>query len=86
MTSPVPTPLDSPGQAISKLPIETCQTMNGMWGYKIIDQTYKSDTTLIRLLVQTAGRNANLLLNIGPELRVLCLLRLSTASRRSASG
>ena len=41
--------------------------MNGMWGYKIIDQTYKSDTTLIRLLVQTAGRNANLLLNIGPE-------------------
>ena len=55
------------GQAISKLPIETCQTMNGMWGYKIIDQTYKSDTTLIRLLVQTAGRNANLLLNIGPE-------------------
>ena len=54
-------------QAISKLPIETCQTMNGMWGYKIIDQTYKSDTTLIRLLVQTAGRNANLLLNIGPE-------------------
>ena len=55
------------GQAISKLPIETCQTMNGMWGYKIIDQTYKSDTTLIRLIVQTAGRNANLLLNIGPE-------------------
>ena len=55
------------GQDISKLPLETCQTMNGMWGYKIIDQNYKSDTTLIRLLVQTAGRNANLLLNIGPE-------------------
>lgn len=55
------------GQSISKLPIETCQTMNGMWGYKIIDQNYKSDTTLIRLLVETAGRNANLLLNIGPE-------------------
>jgi Alpha-L-fucosidase len=55
------------GQAISKLPIETCQTMNGMWGYKIVDQNYKSDATLIRLLVETAGRNANLLLNIGPE-------------------
>ena len=55
------------GQSVSSLPLETCETMNGMWGYKIIDQTYKSDTTLIRLLVQTAGRNANLLLNIGPE-------------------
>ena len=55
------------GQSISKLPIETCQTMNGMWGYKIVDQSYKSDTTLIRLLVETAGRNANLLLNVGPE-------------------
>lgn len=55
------------GQSISQLPIETCQTMNGMWGYKIVDQDYKSDSTLIRLLVQTAGRNANLLLNIGPE-------------------
>lgn len=55
------------GQAISDLPLETCQTMNGMWGYKVKDQNYKSDTTLIRLLVSTAGRNANLLLNIGPE-------------------
>lgn len=55
------------GQAISNLPLETCQTMNGMWGYKVKDQNYKSDTTLIRLLVSTAGRNANLLLNIGPE-------------------
>lgn len=55
------------GQAISTLPLETCQTMNGMWGYKVKDQNYKSDTTLIRLLVSTAGRNANLLLNIGPE-------------------
>ena len=55
------------GQAISQLPLETCQTMNGMWGYKVADQNYKSESTLIRLLVQTAGRNANLLLNIGPE-------------------
>lgn len=55
------------GQAVSKLPLETCQTMNGMWGYKIVDQNYKSADSLIRLLVQTAGRNANLLLNIGPE-------------------
>lgn len=55
------------GQEISKLPLETCETMNGMWGYKIKDQNYKSDTTLIHLLVNSAGRNANLLLNVGPE-------------------
>lgn len=55
------------GQAISTLPLETCQTMNGMWGYKVADQNYKSASELIRLLVQTAGRNANLLLNVGPQ-------------------
>lgn len=55
------------GQEISTLPLETCQTMNGMWGYKIADQDYKPTSELIRLLVQTAGRNANLLLNVGPE-------------------
>ena len=55
------------GQAISRLPLETCQTMNGMWGYKVADQNYKSATELIRLLVQTSGKGANLLLNIGPQ-------------------
>ncbi len=33
------------GQAISRLPLETCQTMNGMWGYKIKDQDYKDTRT-----------------------------------------
>ena len=55
------------GQAVSRLPLETCQTMNGMWGYKIIDQNYKSPETLIRYLVSTSGKGANLLLNIGPQ-------------------
>ena len=55
------------GQSVSRLPLETCQTMNGMWGYKIIDQNYKSPETLIRYLVSTAGKGANLLLNIGPQ-------------------
>lgn len=55
------------GQAISALPLETCQTMNGMWGYKIQDQNYKSTKELIHYLVETAGKNANLLLNIGPQ-------------------
>ena len=54
-------------QAISRLPLETCQTMNGMWGYKIMDQDYKSADDLVRYLVSTAGRGANLLMNIGPQ-------------------
>ena len=55
------------GQAISRLPLETCQTMNGMWGYKVIDQNYKSVETLIQYLVTAAGKGANLLLNVGPQ-------------------
>ncbi len=55
------------GQSISRLPLETCQTMNGMWGYKVEDQNYKSTNELIRLLARTAGKGANLLLNIGPQ-------------------
>lgn len=55
------------GQAIARLPLETCQTMNGMWGYKMADQNYKDARTLIHYLVRAAGRNANLLLNIGPQ-------------------
>lgn len=55
------------GQDISRLPLETCETMNGMWGYKIVDQNYKSVETLIHYLVKAAGRNANLLMNVGPQ-------------------
>lgn len=55
------------GQDISTLPLETCNTMNGMWGYKIMDQNYKDTPTLIQYLVNTAGMGANLLLNIGPQ-------------------
>ncbi len=54
-------------QDISRLPLETCQTMNGMWGYKVVDTNYKDTVTLIRYLVKTAGQEANLLLNIGPQ-------------------
>lgn len=55
------------GQDISRLPLETCQTMNGMWGYKLVDQEYKSSGTLIQYLVSAAGKGANLLMNIGPQ-------------------
>lgn len=55
------------GQGISSLPLETCETMNGMWGYKMVDQNYKSTRTLVQYLVKAAGKNANLLLNVGPQ-------------------
>ena len=55
------------GQNISELPLETCETMNGMWGYKIKDQNYKSTKELLRLLVRSAAKGANLLLNVGPQ-------------------
>lgn len=55
------------GQEISRLPLEMCQTMNGMWGYKVADTDYKPADELIRLLVRAAGKGSNLLLNIGPQ-------------------
>ena len=57
----------SEGQEVSALPLETCETMNKTWGYNIEDQNYKSTRTLIQLLVRAAGKNANLLMNIGPQ-------------------
>ena len=68
------------GQDISALPLETCETMNGAWGYRIADTNYKSVAELVHLLVRTAAKNANLLINIGPmangELPPLALDRL----------
>lgn len=54
-------------QTVSALPLEMCQTMNGMWGYKVEDQRYKSVTDLVRLIVKAAAKGSNLLLNIGPQ-------------------
>lgn len=56
----------SPNAAISELPLETAETMNGSWGFNLIDDHFKSTQTLIRTLVGAAGRDANLLLNTGP--------------------
>ncbi len=48
------------------LPLETCETMNGSWGFNIADQHFKTVRQVIQMLVNAAGRNANLLLNVGP--------------------
>ncbi len=51
----------------SQVALETCMTMNNTWGYNITDTNYKSGDEVIRRLVQSAGRNANFLLNVGPR-------------------
>jgi alpha-L-fucosidase len=53
-------------EASRQLPLETCETMNGSWGFNITDTNYKSARQVIHYLVNAAGRNANLLLNVGP--------------------
>lgn len=58
----------SAGQTVSlSLPLETCQTMNRSWGYNITDKNYMSSEELVQYLVKTAGKGANLLINIGPR-------------------
>jgi len=51
---------------IGTIPLETCETMNGSWGFSINDRSYKSVKQLVHYLVNAAGRNANFLLNVGP--------------------
>jgi alpha-L-fucosidase len=51
---------------IGKLPLETCETINNSWGFNITDRSFKSSKQIIHYLVNSAGRDANFLLNIGP--------------------
>ena len=51
---------------VGTLPLETCQTMNGAWGFNLQDNNYKSTKELLHQLIQAAGYNANFLLNVGP--------------------
>ncbi len=52
---------------VGRLPLETCETINGAWGYNAGDKNLKSTKALLHYLVNSAGRNANFLLNIGPK-------------------
>jgi alpha-L-fucosidase len=46
---------------------ETCMTMNKNWGYAKDDSDWKPLPELLALLVGTASRGGNLLLNVGPD-------------------
>jgi alpha-L-fucosidase len=52
---------------IGNLPLESCDTISGAWGYNQTDTKYKSTKQLVHYLVRAAGNNANFLLNIGPK-------------------
>ena len=51
---------------LGDLPLETCDTVNGAWGYNSTDDKFKSPEQLIQYLARAAGNSANLLLNVGP--------------------
>ncbi|MCX7427319.1 MAG: alpha-L-fucosidase [Planctomycetia bacterium] len=52
---------------VASMPLETCLTMNGSWGYNAGDHNFKSTTQCLHYLIGSAGRGANLLLNVGPR-------------------
>ena len=46
---------------------ETCATLNGTWGYSKFDTQWKTAAQVTRLMADIAAKNANYLLNIGPD-------------------
>jgi alpha-L-fucosidase len=47
---------------------ETCQTMNGSWGYRSYNApNWRSADELIRALIDTVSKGGNFLLNVGPN-------------------
>lgn len=55
-----------PDQAINE-PWEACFTLGTQWQFKPTNESYKSGTTLIEMLIETRAKGGNLLLNVGPE-------------------
>ena len=48
-------------------PWEACVTMGTGWAYKPTNESYKSGTQLIELLIETRAKGGNLVLNVGPR-------------------
>ena len=60
-------PASTSSRRSATLPLETCETMNGAWGYNKTDGGYKSTKQLVQLPRAGGGHDANLLLNVGPR-------------------
>ncbi|MFC0675432.1 alpha-L-fucosidase [Brachybacterium hainanense] len=61
---PVAPMVDADGQEVRW---ESCQTTNGSWGYDRDNLDFKSADLLLRMVVDSVGKNGNLLLNVGPD-------------------
>ncbi len=63
--------IETPEQFIPGLPLagawEANLTMGTEWPYKPTNETYKSGSELIRILIETRAKGGNLLLNVGPK-------------------
>lgn len=46
---------------------ESCQTLNGSWGYHRDNLDFKTSETLIKILVDNVSKDGNVLLNVGPN-------------------
>lgn len=55
-----------PAKGVPGVDWESCMTMNDSWGFKSFDDNWKSDTTLIRNLIDIVSKGGNFLLNVGP--------------------
>ncbi len=51
------------------VPWEACITLNDHWGYCAADHNYKQPKEIVRALAECAGKNGNLILNVGPDAR-----------------
>jgi alpha-L-fucosidase len=55
-----------PATGLAGVDWESCMTMNDNWGWAKFDHNWKSAEQLVLLLVETASKGGNLLLNVGP--------------------
>jgi alpha-L-fucosidase len=56
-----------PANGLPGVDWETCMTMNDTWFYIRQDQAWKSEKELLRMLIETASKGGNYLLNVGPD-------------------
>jgi alpha-L-fucosidase len=63
--------IETPEQRIPGVPMdrpwEACLTMGTEWNYKPYDETYKSASEVLAILIETRAKGGNLLLNVGPK-------------------
>ena len=63
--------METPEQRLPGVPLdrpwEACVTMGTEWPYRPAQETYKSGTELIEMLIETRAKGGNLLLNVGPK-------------------